>query len=662
MTDGDNQVNPAGRTERLIVQVSKLLHKEEPLVAGQVIADFQEEVTFEKTGQRIKLPQVVALSQAHDFCFQLLYWCLENDRYDLAASMLWSESLFTFEPRCTKMVWREIKGSFAVMLMGAGSMSKSYGAGVWLLLDWLRDPEYTTIKVVGPSEQHLKDNLFSHLVTFHRSATLPLPGFTRDLFIGLDSKERRSAITGVVFPIGQGKGGRLQGNKRFRRKEPHPKFGIQSRLRIMIDEFETVPKGVLKDIDNLFSNFDGDIEGLKLITAFNPEDITGPAAQRCEPMKGWENFDPENDELWDSKRGWRVVRLDAAKCENVEQKKIIYPGLQTWEGFKQIIKNAGGTDSPGYWTMARACFPKKGSVFSVLPPSQTAKLRGEFIFGEPPVAVGAVDIALEGGDIPEMTVGRFGKAIGYRLPPTPEHPKGKEFLFKNKKGQRVLRWAAQVDEQFALSPGDTVSVAESVKLAALKFGINPKNFIVDRTGNGAGVHDILKNTWSQEVRGLNYTESATEQKIIEEDTETPFKEFERVINEVWFALKRWAEYDFVKVSEKALTEDLLKELNGRRYKEGKNNQIETKRDYKSRGNSSPDKADSLTLFVHVIRIAMRCIPSALDGTTAGLSVFNRGPDDDEIVVRIDETNRFDSLDREPGGDGRDAYGQTFYVN
>jgi len=645
-----------GKRERMIIRVSQLLHKGEFIQAGQHAADFS-------TAPGTKPPVVLDVSEAQEICWFVLRWCLDNNRYDLAAGMLWNETLFTYQPRCTQMVWKEIQNSFALMLMGAGSMSKSYGAGVWLLLDWLRDPQYTNVKVVGPSEQHLKDNLFSHLVTFHRSATLPLPGETRDLFIGLDPKERKSAISGVVIPVGQKGRGRLQGTKRIRRKNPHPKFGILSRLRIMVDEFEKVPPGIHKDIDNLFSNFDGEIEGLKIITAFNPEDIAGPAAVRCEPKTGWNEFKPDTDEVWDSKRGWRVLRLDAAKCENVMLKRTVFPGLQTWEGFNQIIANAGGTDTPPYWTMARACFPPAGAVFSIMPPSQTSKLIGEFIFGEAPIAVGAADIALEGGDIPTVAIGRFGKAIGYKLPPSLEFPAGKEILFFDKQKRRVLRWALQVDEIIPLPPGDTVTVALAIKEVAGKFSIKPQHFIVDRTGNGAGVHDVLLKLWlPADCRGVNYTEGATEMKILEEDTDIPVKEFERVVHELWFALKRWTEHNYIKISPKALTEAVLKELNGRRYQDGKNNKVETKRDYKSRGNNSPDKADAITLLLHIVRLAFSISPSALDGV-AGTTIIGRFTNQDPVPCRIDHSNRFEDLDTPgEGSDSREAYGDTFLYN
>jgi hypothetical protein len=631
--------------EQLVAEVAKHLHAGQLLEAGRAVAVFSG-FTLKKCDN----PE-----QAKEFCYSLLHWCLDNDRYDLAASMLWGKTLFNYEPRCTRMVWEQVKGHAALMLMGSASMSKSYGCGVWLFLDWLRDPEYTNVIVVGPSEQHLKDNLFTHLVTLHTSATLPMPGHVGDLFIGLDPKMRKSAIAGLVMPIGKRAAGRLQGRKRVPRKIPHPKFGTLSRIRIFIDELEKVPQGIWKDIDNVFSTFEGDAEGFKLIAAFNPEDINGQAAARCEPEKGWLEFDPEVDEVWTSKRGWRVLRLDAAKSENVTQKKLLFPGLQSYEGFQRIIQNAGGTDTPGYWSMARGCFPRAGAIYSVIPSTLVGRLKGEFMFGETPENVGGVDLALEGGDVAEFAVGRFGKAIGIRYPKSFDHPNGREELFKNRQGKRVLRWACQVDQVFPLPSADTVKMAEQVKAAAIKFMIKPRNLMCDRTGNGAGVHDLLKNLWSEEVQGVNYSGGASERKILEEDTQTALEEYEKVISELWFALKKWAEHKFFMIAAAALTEELVKELSGRRYAPGKCSKVESKPDYKSRGNGSPNKADAVTLLLHGVRLSFLCIPSAVDDC-AGTSVSG-SPDRDEMICIVDESNRFDDLERE--SDGREAYGDTF---
>jgi hypothetical protein len=57
----------------------------------------------------------------------LLYWCLNNNRYDLAAQMLWGDNLFSFKPRCTRMVWEEMKKNSSLLLMGSASTSKCLG-------------------------------------------------------------------------------------------------------------------------------------------------------------------------------------------------------------------------------------------------------------------------------------------------------------------------------------------------------------------------------------------------------------------------------------------------------------------------------------------------------------------------------------------------------
>jgi hypothetical protein len=602
-------------------------------------------------GARLVAAQTKAKAQidgedvALEYLNSLLYFCLNNDRYAQAAQMLWTPNLFNSGSRFTKAVWDEMSASSSLMLMGAASTSKSYSGGAWLFLDWLRDPEYTSVNLVGPSENHLKDNLFTHLVTLHSQASLPLPGIVGDLFIGLNPKQRKSAITGIVIPIGKRPAGRLQGRKRVPRRVPHPYLGGLSRIRFFIDEAEKVPVGVFLDIDNVFANLDTDIDGFKIILAFNPEDPAGQVAQRCEPEKGWEAFDMEADERWTSKRGWRVLRLDAAKCENVVQKKLIFPGLQTHEGYQRIIKNAGGTDTPGYYTMGRACFPRAGAIYSVVPTLLVSRLKGEYIFAEDPETFGAVDLALEGNDTAQMTVGRFGKAVGIRTPPSVDFPKGRETLFQDKEGKRKFRWGLQVDQIFALPRGGTVKMAEEVKDNAVRLRIPPNNLMLDRTGNGAGVHDLLKSIWSEEVRGLNYTEAATERKIIAEDTKTAKETYIRVVSELWFAFKAWAEFNFVKVKEVALDGELVQELTGRRYDAAKQNRVESKLDYKSRGNPSPNKADAVTLLLHCVRLASGIVPSATDDM-AGVNYHSKEDSRGPVPFVVDESNKFDDIDKQ----------------
>lgn len=605
--------------EQLIAEVAPHLHAGQHVDAARLIAKF--------SGEKPKQAE----DQPLYFANALLHWSLNADRYDLAAKLIWPSNIFTPEPREAKMVWDALRRSATVLLLGGASMSKSYSAGVWLFLDWIRDPEFTTIRVVGPSEEHLKSNLFTHLVTLHKEASIPLPGMIGDLFIGLDRKQRRSSIQGVVIPLGRAGSGKLQGTKRTPRKTAHPVFGVLTRLRVFLDETEKIPAGVWRDVDNIFANITG-VEGFKIVGACNPEDRNGPTGQRSMPPGGWEKFDPETDDEWKSERGWDVVRLDPFKSENVVTGRTLYAGLQTKEGLERLIQNAGGTNSPSYWTFARGCFPPQGVTFSVINATTINGVAGEFIYRDKPNKVAAVDLALEGGDAPKMAIGRFGLAIGVKHPSDYETPNGREEIFSKP------QWGLQMDQLFSLPSCETVRMAGNIKQQCQSLGVDPNWLLLDRTGNGAGVHDLLKTLWSPEVRGVNYSEAASEKKIFDEDSQTCKEEFDRVTSELWFAMARWLEFKLVRISPVVETEKLFPQLTSRLYMPGKTRRVESKRDYKSRGNESPNEADAFTLLLHAARMASGAVPSMSKAGTSGYHDH-----EDPMPFIVGATDRLDSL-------------------
>jgi hypothetical protein len=570
----------------------------------------------------------------------LVFGLLGLDRYEDAAKILWTPTLFSSEPYLTRVSWDSIRNSTAIMLMGGSSTGKSYGCGVFFFLDWLADPQHTTVKVVGPSEDHLQSNLFSHLVTLHRSASIPLPGRIGDLFIGLDPRNRRASISGVVIPLGRKRGaGRLQGVKRFARQKPHERFGVLSRLRVLIDEAEKVPPGIFTDLDNLTSNVEG-LHGLKVAMAFNPELVGGPVYQRCEPLRGWPTFDIEKDEVWTSKRGWTIVRLDATKSENVTSGRILYPGLQTKEGLDELLRKAGGYQASNWFTFGRAAYPPQGTSFTIIPQSFLTEFKAQFFFIDKPRKVAAVDSALEGGDPAQFVLGQWGLASGVRLPPTTQFPDGRELMFKDSAGNVAPRWSLQVEKMFKLAKGDTIAVAQEIRRACRNLGVDPGWLMLDRTGNGSGVHDWLLNNWSPEVRGVNYSEGATHTKIMAEDSDWCDEAYSRIDTELWFGLRKWIEFGVLKLSEGIETEELYKQFTGRTYAAGAKSKIQSKREYKAEGNESPNEADGVTLLVHCARVASQVVPSMqLDGGT-----FEPEDDADDYPTRIDLTNRTDDLD------------------
>jgi len=627
---------PAGSTVvALVTKVAACLHSDRYIEGGQLVASWLGETTDAKV-------VVETREQATEVLTLLLHWLLENDGYEEASELLWGENLFTYKPESAQRVWKAFEQSNFILLMGAASMSKSYSMGVRLMLEWIRDPEYTSVRVLGPSENHLEDNLFTHLVTLHRSSTIPLPGEIGKLFIGVDTRQRKGAISGLVIPLGKKAAGRIQGSKRVNRKVPHPKFGIQTRQFIFLDEIANIPLCVWKDIDNIIASGQGDAN-LKVIGAFNPSNIHDEVGLRVEPPTGWANFDPDKDVDWVSTRKWRVVRLDAARSENVVSGRIIYPGLQTKHGFEQLIQNAGGTDSPGYWSMGRGCFPPSGVPMSVIPPGLLVNIKAEPIWLDRPTPCAAADLAFLGGDTAVFAKGSFGLATGFKYPPSLEHPDGRLVMFKDIRGRNTARNIAYLEVLLKLPKGDTVAIKNEIIRLCRSFLVRPDWLCVDKTGAGQGVFDLLRFEFG-EVIGLNYSEGASETRIMTEDHAPANELYERAQTELWFALRKFIEFEYFKHSGAVPTEELHPQLTNRRYRAGQRAKVEPKNDYQSRAQGkSPDEADAVTLFVHCVRKASGFIP----GMSPENSSETRYGDDGEEIggseVRIDVTNRHDDI-------------------
>lgn len=621
-------------------EVARLVHSNQLRKAAQAVCD------------GCNLQQKVHSNNPKDYLPPLQTWLnflLSKGYMVQAAQLLWTPSQFNPEPKYTRDVWRLFDRTSTGLIMGAASCSKSYGMGVRLFLEWIRDPMWTTVRVIGPSEDHLETNLFSHLVSLHEQASLPLPGEVGSLFIGLNRRNLVSSIKGIVIPVGRvKKAGRLQGTKRKPRIEPHPTFGDLSRLFVFLDEIENVPSGVWSDIDNVLSNLDQvDSEGLKIFGAYNPTQQQDEVGRRAEPRTGWKDFDIENDFEWESQRGWQVLRLDGERCENVIQNRIIYPGLQSRAGLERIAKNAGGRTSGGYLSMGRGAYPMHGMEATVFNPSILAKARGDLIWLEPPSPVGGADLALEGGSRAVFTVGRAGMATGVKYPPSLEFPLGNTVMFKDKSGQVVPRFCLQADQQMPLPKGDTVAMSRALITLSRKAGIKPELLCIDRTGNGAGVHDLMKTDWSPLIWGVNYSGGTTDLKIMEEDQKVASEEFDRIDSELWFAAAAWMEFQVLMLNPALDLSLLTVQMSNRRFRTvAGRRKVESKKDYKSRGNESPDEADSLTLFVHAARMGFKIVPSMTNPGT----FLNPGDDEwweGELLengTRIDAASMTDTLE------------------
>ena len=524
---------------------------------------------------------------------QYVMHLLNHDQFEAAATILWGAQVYDWRPRSSRDTWRCMFAHDRVLVQGAGAMGKSFGAAAWFHLDWYRDPEYTCIKVISLTKEHAERNIFANIKTFHRTA-LVKPVTDQDeratsIQVTNDSKQ---GIHLVAIPKGESGHGTLRGFHPIPRAgREHEKWGRLSRTHVVLDEAEEVPVGVWEGINNILSTADTDSHKghIKIFGASNPRDRTSDFAQRCEPKDGWGSVDCEDDFEWESKEGYHVLRLDAARCENVIEKRIVYAGLQTYQGYMGYISRGRTAEA---MTMARGWFPEEGMAMGIITPAMMDNALGVVRFIGPVVPLAAFDLALEGNDQVMCSFGRFGLSDGW----TPQS--GQFIPFK------VARVVLQLDSQIPFPKKATLEQTQAIIKFAKTMKISPNWLCVDRTGNGAGIHDSLCSLFGSEVMGVNYSWAASDTHILGDDSQKASELYNGVVTELIFGLAKYLEFEYLKISPSFRNEDLIRQATARRYKQkGKGLvRVESKGDYCKRTRSkSPDALDSLSMLVYLMR-------------------------------------------------------------
>lgn len=382
------------------------------------------------------------------------------------------------------------------------------------------------------------------------------------------------------------------------------------------------PNGPFKDFNSLVASITG-TDIIKVVCAYNPESLSQHVVQLAEPDTGWGVEDMERLYDWESKAGWQVCRLDAAKCENVIQKKIVYPGLQTYEGFLSYLK-AGGDNSSNYCCFGRGWPPIRATVDVIIPPAWPQEARGEAIFIETPTNCGAVDLAFMGKDSAQMAIGRWGKASGWR----DQYGKTHFFTDNLNIASRKPRYVLQIDQILPLSKHDnTVTMAEEIIGRCRTLEINPEWLAVDKTGYGFGVHSHLAKVWG-DCFGVSWNEKATDKKILAEDQEAADVQCDGVMSEMWWAFRRWLEPSVraILINPIIPPNPIQTQLTTRRYKAGstKGIKVEKKEEYMARNAQvSPDESDALVMLCHVVRRNSDVIPGLSEQSQPGKNINGR---------------------------------------
>ena len=539
-----------------------------------------------------------------------LYRILYARDYAGAALLLWGPDIFDPRPRSCRLIFAALHKNALVNAMGGASSSKTYSGVAYALLDWLLDPEWTSILLVGPDSDHLRRNMFGDLVRLHEGSVIPLPGKADTESLSTDKRRGMGFFT-VALDRGPAASAKLKGAKtKPRSGSDHPLFGRSSRLRILIDEAQQVPVNAWGMLINAISNKESD-EHLKVYCAANPSEEASVYGKNCKPAGGWTAIDSVQ-ETWMSETGWAVVRLNAMLSENVKSRKTLFPRLINYEKVMAIIRASGGDDqAPEVYTQVYGMFPPTGSKAAVIKPTHVELSRGEWIFTGPTTSYLSFDPAYT-GDRPAVAAGRYGMAGAWMDYDGVIHKLKHEMP------------AIQVDSVGVLTRGDTQDMSDEIFVTAKSLGVAAECFGIDRTGIGQGCHDIIRRQWGKAVHGRNaaepadilgicYSERASETKVLDEDTDVPVNMYDNTASELWYAAGKLFERGVIKMGkgvDKLAFDELVGRRGGRVSGKARKLSVESKDAYKARGNSSPDFADAVTMLIHTVRVREDFAPKA----------------------------------------------------
>jgi len=585
----------------------------------------------------------------------LLQNLLESDEYLLAAGLLWSRTQFDPRPSVTQDIFKAIRENSKLIIMAGSSLSKTYSAGVYFTLDFLRSPLYTNIKLVSANEDNLRKNLHSHISALFKTMAVPIQHELAirdsDMSIGVKGWIAEMGISGIAIKQGTISSGGLRGHKvKPIRKTPHPRFGMSSLLRILVDEGQDVPSAGYGDLQTTEASMDG-VDLIKIVVPMNPVDLSRRAVEMAEPPEGWHPDQIETLHYYQAKSGYQVLRLDAAKFENIVQRKTVYPGLMTYQAYLGFMR--GGDNSASYY-VARGFPPMRDSANTCLPPEWLQTQRGEPIYVGAVKNLASVDLAFQGRDKAIMVIGRWGLAAGWR------RATGETVFFEDRlnPGEKKARHVLALDQVFELPKSDdTVTMSQELMGRCKLLMIDPENVCLDMTGNALGVFSHTSKFWGN-VLGINWGEKATELRVLSDDLGTAESVYDNKPTEMWWAFKRWLDPRVCAILINPIipTNPLYRQLSSRRYVNTKNNKvrIESKDDYKSRNSGiSCDEADAFIMMPQLVRERFDLIPGMSEQSPKKLptgeendsnTVSHKVLDQPDYLFQDEEKHAQDTLD------------------
>lgn len=350
-------------------------------------------------------------------------------------------------------------------------------------------------------------------------------------------------------------------------KGRHPR-----RLMVVGDETDSISQAIVDVCANLAIG----TEEFQAVWLGNLPSLFNPLGAMMAPSTGM----PVSESLgteWVSAKGIKCLRFDGEDSPNLEE------GAK-WTGIigrKDIerIERRWGKNSPQYWIMVKGLPPPIGAENTVLTEALLFRYNAfsSVTWGGKFVSSVLLDPAF-GGDrcvIRQMDRG--------------EDADGHTRLFFH--APVILR----INAQDTSTPAE-YQIAKQTMEFCKALGVPPNEFILDCTGTGRGIANVLKAEWSPLIETCEFGGAASTRIISDENPVPANKEYDRKITDLYFTFRAYVEADMIRgLDPETAREFCQREFEIKGKGEGKRTCLATKQELKSQGHASPDYSDNAVL-------------------------------------------------------------------
>lgn len=460
-----------------------------------------------------------------------------------------------------------------VAMTGCAAAGKSFSAALFALAWWQADPDISTVIVCSTTKDMLKKRVWDPISNLHVSAIDAVTKKLRPVGRLIDSRTKVVWDDGHRTDDKHGVFGLAVAGGETQKALQHIKGIHAERVMVVVDEGEATPEAIFAAIANIRKG----CQEFILVVLGNSVSHMDAHGQVCTPTGGWNSISIES-ESWPTTgvSKWQIepgicLHFDGTKSPNVRARRTLHPYLYSWEDHLSAVNKPDYQQSMAYWAHDRGFWPPEGLSDRIFTEQMIEKYAGdgapyEFLTSRTPVAF--LDPAF-GGDDCKLLFGLLG-----------DRPQG---------GLALQLTESLIVPITAISKDEMdYQIARRVIEECRTRSVAPRQFGCDAVGIGRGVHAILSGEWSPEIQRVEGTGAPSDRPSSTADGRPATEVYDRMSTELW-----WSAREVLQAGQlRGLYPAAIAQLCSRLYAmKGRKYSIETKEEFKSRLQRSPDDAD-----------------------------------------------------------------------